>query len=198
MKSRGKWNGKFNNLCTFVTNNRSRFYTSLVIVLLVWLTVLPVAKIFLIEDISNAEGAKISYQNTYPFFPGKFLAAYPYNSTHYKIMEISYWSGIARSEFIEKINVTGNVPDASAYAERAGELYITTVPQDIDYPAYNVSEENDLVTVVLSDARNPYVKYWAYFKTIYRFVFNTKSGDYVAYVSMHGGKEEKLEKDWFG
>src|SRR5665811_140151 len=39
MKSRGKWNGKFNKFCTFVTNNRSRLYTVLLVVLLVWLTV---------------------------------------------------------------------------------------------------------------------------------------------------------------
>ncbi len=198
MKSREKWNGKFNNFCAFVTQNRSRFYPALLIVLVVWLAVLPVAKLFLVNYISGAEGAKISYQDTYPSSPGKFLAAYPYNSTHYKIMEVSYWSGIEKSDYIKKVNVTGNVPDASAYAERAGKLYSTAVPQDIDYPAYNVSEENGSVTVVLSDARDPYVEFWAYFKTVYRFVFDTESGEYVAYASMQGEKEKRLEENWFG
>jgi len=32
---------------------------------------------------------------------------------------------------------------------------------------------------------------WAYFRTVYRFVFDTESGDYVAYASMQGEKEEK-------
>ena len=199
MKSHGKWNGKFNNFCTFVTQNRSKFYTTLVVVLLVWLTVLPVAKVFLVNYISDAEGAKISYQDTYPSSFGKFLTAYPYNSTHYKIMEVSYWSGIEKSDYIAKINITGNVPDASTYVERVGKLYSTAVPQEIDYPVYSVSEENGSVTVLLSDARNPYVKYWAYFKTVYRFVFDNESGDYVAYASSRQGeKEEKLEENWFG
>jgi len=192
MKSRRKWNGKFDKFCTFVTNNRSRLYTALVVVLLVWLTVLPIAKIFLVYQISEVEGAKISYQDTYPSSFGKFLTAYPYNSTHYKVLEVSYWSGIEKSEYIEKINITGNIPDASAYVERAGRLYSTAVPQEIDYPVYNVSEKNGSVTVGLSDARDSYVKYWAYFKTIYRFVFDTESGEYVVYASAQGGKREEI------
>ena len=198
MKSRGKWNGKFNNLCTFVARNRSKIYTSLAVVLLVWLTVLPIAKVFLVNHISEAEGAKISYQDTYPSSFGKFLTAYPYNSTYYKILEVSYWSGIEKSEYIEKINVTGNVPNASAYVERAGRLYSTAVPQEIDYPAYSVSEKNGSTTVVMSDARDSYVRFWAYFKTAYRFVFDEKSGKFDAYASAQGGKEKKLPENWFG
>ncbi len=196
-KNRGKWNGKFNNICAFVTNNRSKLYPTLLIVLVVWLAVLPVAKLFLVNYISGAEGAKISYQDTYPSSPGKFLSAYPYNSTHYKIMEVSYWSGIERSDYIKKVNVTGTVPDASAYVERAGKLYSTAVPQEIDYPVYNISEENGSVTVTLSDARDQYVKYWAYFKTVYRFVFDRKSGEYVAYASRQREREERLDENWF-
>ncbi|KKH98212.1 hydrolase [Methanosarcina sp. 1.H.T.1A.1] len=199
IKRKGRWNGKFNSFCTFFTENRSKFYRTLLVVLLVWLTVLPVAKIFLVNYISDAEGTKISYQETYPSSPGKFLTAYSYNSTHYKIMEVSYWAGTERGDYIEKINVTGDVPDASAYAERAGKLYSTAVPQEIDYPVYSVSEENGSVTVMLSDARNPYVEYWAYFKTVYRFVFDTESGEYEAYASMQGeGEEDKLGDNWFG
>lgn len=198
MKSRGKWNGKFDNFCTFVTKNRSKLYPALLIVLVIWLAVLPVAKLFLVNYISGAEGAKISYQDAYPSSFGKFLAADPYNSTHYKIMEVSYWSGIEKSDYIEKINVTDAVPDASAYVERVGKLYSTAVPQEIDYPVYSVSEENGSVTVTLSDARDKYVKYWAYFKTVYRFVFDKESGEYVAYASRQGEREERLEENWFG
>ncbi len=154
MKNRGKWNGKFNKFCTFVTKNRSKLYIFLVVVPLVWLTVLPVAKILLINSISETEGTKISYQDTYPSSFGKFLTAYQCNSTHYKVMEVSYWSGIEKSEYIEKINVTGNISDASAYVKRAAGLYSTAVPQKIDYPVYNVSEEHGSITVMLSDARN--------------------------------------------
>jgi inner membrane protein len=198
IKSKGKWNGKFNNLCTFVIKNRSKIYTSLAVVLLVWLTVLPIAKIFLINNITEAEGAKISYQDTYPLSFGKFLAAYSYDSTHYKILEVSYLSGIEKSEYIEKINVTGNIPDALTYVKRAGRLYSTAVSQDIDYPAYNVSEENGSITVVMNDARDLYVRHWAYFKTAYRFVFDEKSGKFAAYSSAQEGKEKKLPENRFG
>ncbi|MCC4771369.1 metal-dependent hydrolase [Methanosarcina sp. DH2] len=197
-KSKGKWNGKFNNFCTFVTNNRRSLYRTLAVVLVVWLTVLPVAKFFLVNHISEAEGTKISYQGTYPVSFGKFLAAYPYNDTHYKIMEVSYLSGIERSDYIEKVNSTGGAPDASAYAERAGELYSTAVPQEIDYPVYSVSEDNGSVTVLLSDARNSYVERWAYFRTVYRFVFDKESGEYKAYASEQEGRERKLEENYFG
>ena len=200
MKSRGRWNGKFNNFCTFVTNNRHSLYRTLVVVLLVWLTVLPVAKLFLVNQISEAEGMRISYQGTYPVSPGRFLAAYEYNNTHFKIMEISYLSGVERSDFIEKVNSTGSVPDASACAERAGKLYSTALPQEIDYPVYSVSEneDNGSVTVLLSDARNPYVENWAYFRTVYRFVFDEESGEYEAYASEQEERERKLEENYFG
>lgn len=197
MKSRGKWNGKFNKFCTFVTNNRKRFYTALLIVLIVWLIVTPITKFFLLDHISETEGKVISYQDTYPTSFGKFLTAYQYNSTHYKILDLSYWPGIERSEYIRKTNVSGNVSNAFAYAERVEKLYSTAVPEEIDYPVYNVSEENSYVTVVLSDARDPYVKSWAYFKTAYRFVFDEKSGDYVAYAGMQGRKEKRLGKNYF-
>ncbi|WP_346655611.1 hypothetical protein [Methanosarcina sp. DH1] len=72
--------------------------------------------------------------------------------------------------------MTSAVPDASAYIERTGKLYSTAVPQEIDYPVYSVSEENGSVTVTLSDERDQYVKYWAYFKTVYRFVFDMEIG----------------------
>lgn len=197
MKSRGKWNGKFNKFCTFITNNRKRFYSALLIVLIVWLTVTPITKFFLLDHISETEGKVISYQDTYPTSFGEFLAAYQYNSTHYKILDLSYGSGIERSEYIKKINVSGNVSNTLAYVERAEKLYSTAVPEEIDYPIYSVSEENSSVTVVLSDARDPYVKSWAYFKTAYRFVFDEKSGDYVAYASMQGRKEKRLGKNYF-
>ena len=114
-------------------------------------------------------------------------------------MEVSYWSGIERSDYIEKVNATG-VPDASAYAERAGELYSTAVPQEIDYPVYSVSDngDNGTVTVLLSDARNSYVERWAYFRTVYRFVFDKERGEYEAYASEQEGRERKLEENYFG
>jgi inner membrane protein len=77
-------------------------------------------------------------------------------------------------------------------------LYQKGVPQEIDYPVYSVSKENDSVTVTLSDARNPYIEGWAYFKSFYRFVFDTKNGEYQVYASIQDGEEEQLGRNWFG
>ena len=201
LKSRGKLQGKFKNFCAFAEKNHQRLYSSILIVLIIWLAILPVSKLFLVNYISELEGTKISYQDTYPSTPGDFITAYPYNSTHYKIMEINYWSGIKKSDFVEKINtsnVTGNISDAVLYIEKAGKLYSTSLPQDVDFPTYSVSDNNSSVTVNLTDARDSYVEYWAYFDTTYRFVFDTKSGNYTAYASVRGQKEEKLPENYFG
>jgi inner membrane protein len=39
---------------------------------------------------------------------------------------------------------------------------------------------------------------WAYFRKVYRFVFDTEKGEYEAYASMQGEKEEKLEVNYYG
>ncbi|HET8686624.1 MAG TPA: metal-dependent hydrolase, partial [Methanosarcina sp.] len=189
IKDRDAWvrelNG-LNRLHGLVNRNERKLYASLILVLLLWTAVFPVAKIFLIKNVSGAEGTEISYKNTYPISIGKFLAAYPYSDTHYKLLEVSYWSGIEKSFYVEKVSVADEVPDAPAYAERAGKLYSASVPQTIDYPVYSVSEENGLVTVILSDARNPYVDKWPYFDTVFRFVFDRESGEYEVYKSHYG------------
>lgn len=200
IKDRDTWSRRLsglNRLHGFVNRNEKKLYASVILVLLLWTAVFPVTKIFLINHISNAEGTRISYKDTYPISIGKFLAAYSYSDTHYKLLEVSYWSGIKKSFYVEKVSVTGDVPDASAYAERAGKLYSTSVPQAIDYPVYSVSEENGLVTVILSDARNPYVDKWPYFDTVYKFVFYRESGEYEVYESHYGRTEKKLDNNYF-
>lgn len=221
MKNRGKWSfnrGKWstknrdtlnrklsglkklnwlNEFHGFVNRNEGKFYASFIIVLLVWTTVFPVAKVLLVDSISREEETNISYNDTYPVSIGKFLAAYQYDDARYKLLKVSYWSGVEKSFYIDKVTVSGDVPDASAYAERAGRLYSNSVPQAIDFPVYSVSEENGLVTVILSDARNPYVKNWPYFDTVYRFVFDRKNGEYEVYESHYGRAEKKLDRNYF-
>ena len=195
----GKIKGKMNGFCVFVSNVDDKLYASLILLLVVWLTFMPVSKAFLINHVSSTEEAEISYQSTYPESMNKFLTAYSYNSTHYKVLEISYLSGIEKSSYVEKVSVEGNVPDSSAYVKRAENLYRAGASQEIDYPVYSVSESNDSVTVILSDARNPYIRGVAYFKSFYRFVFDRKNGEeYLVYASMHGLGEKRLGKNWFG
>jgi inner membrane protein len=112
-------------------------------------------------------------------------------------MKFSYLSGIEKCEYIEKVSINGNIPDAPTYIERASNLYSSAVPQEIDYPVYEVSKDGGFVTVTLSDARNPYVENWAYFKSVYRFIFNEENGEYQVYASVQGGSEEKLGENWY-
>ncbi|MCQ1537229.1 metal-dependent hydrolase [Methanosarcina sp. KYL-1] len=197
MKNRGRWEGKFKGFCTYVRRNDNKLYAALIFVLMLWFAVAPIAKVLVVHHISEAEGAEISYQNTYPASAGRFLSAYSYNDTHYRILETTYWGGIERSGFVEKMSVSGDVPEASEYAAKTEKLYLSGVPLEIDYPVYNVSGENGSVTVVLSDARNPYIRYWAYFETVYRFVFYEDSEEYEVYASVHGEEEERLADNWF-
>ncbi|RXA19458.1 metal-dependent hydrolase [Methanosarcina sp. MSH10X1] len=199
-KDKDTWSRKLNGLNRlygFANRNERKLYASVILILLVWTAVFPITKIFLIRQVSDSEGTEISYRNTYPISIGKFLAAYSHSDTHYKLLEVSYWSGIEKSFYVEKVSVSGDVPDALVYAERAGKLYSTSVPRAIDYPVYSVSEENGLVTVTLSDARNPYVDKWPYFDTVYRFVFDMEGGEYEVYESHYGRAEKKLDKNYF-
>ncbi len=197
LKQNGVFNGKFNKLYNFMSRSDDKLYASLLLVFLLWLTLMPVSKAFLVNHISGAEEAQISYQNTYPESSNRFLVAYSFNSTHYKIMKISYISGTEKSKYIKKVSINGNIPDAPVYIERARKLYSSGVPQEIDYPVYEVTEDGNFVTVTLSDARNPYVENWAYFKSVYRFIFNEENGEYQVYASVQGDNEEKLGKNWF-
>lgn len=197
LKQKGILNGIFNNFYSFMNRSDDKLYAFMILVFLLWLTFMPISKAFLINQISGTEEAQISYQNTYPESTNKFLTAYSFNSTHYKIMKISYLAGTEKSEYVKKVSINGNIPDASAYIERARNLYGSSVPQEIDYPVYEVSEDDGFVTVTLSDARNPYVENWAYFKSVYRFIFDKENGEYQVYASVQGESEEKLGKNWF-
>lgn len=197
LKNRGKWNWESESFSSLAGPKGKKFYASVLVVLLVWVIMFPAAKVFLIDHISRAEGAEISYNETYPISPTRFLAAYSYDNAHYKLMEVSYRSGTEKSFYVEKVSVNGDVPDASAYVERVAKLYDTSPPQEIDYPVYTVSEENGKVTVLLSDARSPYVENWPYFDVVYRFVFDRESGEYEAYLSKYGRKEVKLGENYF-
>jgi inner membrane protein len=198
LRQRGKLKGKLNNFYTFVSGFEDKLYALLIIMLLFWLTFMPVSKAFLVNRISDVEKVEICYQDTYPASTIEFLTAYSFNSTDYKVLELNYLSGIEKSEYVKKISVDGDVPDASTYIEKTAILYQKGVPQEIDYPVYSVSKENDSVTVTLSDARNPYIEGWAYFKSFYRFIFDTKNGEYQVYASIQDAEEEQLGRNWFG
>ena len=197
LKKRGRLKGELNSFWTFISGVDDKLYASLICILLIWMVFSPVSKALLVKQISGDEAAEISYQNTYPESMDNFITAYSFNSTHYKVLEISYLTGIKRSEYVEKISVKGIIPDASTYIERARRLYQNSVIHEIDYPVYSVSEKNGCVTVTLSDARNPYFEDWAYFKSFYKFVFDTKDENYKVNASVQGDPEEELSRNWF-
>ncbi len=198
LKNRGRLKGELNNFWTSISMIDDKLYAYLTLVLVFWLIFMPVSKAFLINHVSGIEETEISYQNTYPESMKEFLTAYSFNSTHYKVLEISYVSGIKRTEYVEKVSVDGNISDTTTYIQRVKKLYQKGMLQEIDYPAYSISENNSSVTVILSDVRNPYFEDWAYFKSFYKFVFDKKSENYKVYASLQGGREEELNRNWFG
>jgi inner membrane protein len=139
LKNKGRLKGELNSFWTSISGREDKLYASLIFILLIWLVFTPVSKALLVKQISGDEATEISYQNTYPESMDNFITAYSFNSTHYKVLEISYLSGIKKSEYVEKISVKGNISDASTYIERAKRLYQKGVIQEIDYPVYSVS-----------------------------------------------------------
>ncbi|ETA66987.1 putative membrane-bound metal-dependent hydrolase [Methanolobus tindarius DSM 2278] len=155
-------------------------YRKLLTIFVIWCVFNPLAKAVLVSDLEKTEGHEISYQDSYPISPGIFLSAYEFNETTYKILISNYWSGVDKERFVDKCYCD---QDSSAtYITRAQLLYNSSLPGDVDYPVYNVSTYDSNVTVVLSDARNPFAQYWAYFKTEYIFVFYTDSENYDVYL----------------
>lgn len=198
LKNRGGLRIELKSFWAAITGVDDKLYASLILILLFWMVFTPVSKALLVKQISGNEAAEISYQNTYPESMEDFITAYSFNTTHYKVLEVSYITGIKKSEYVEKISINGNVSDSSTYIERARKLYQNGVIQEIDYPVYSVSENKGKVTVTLSDARNPYFEDWAYFKSFYSFVFDTKDENYKVHASVQGDREEELSRNWFG
>ncbi|MGB4306684.1 MAG: metal-dependent hydrolase, partial [Methanosarcina flavescens] len=118
-----KINGKIKGLCTLISNIDDKLYASLILLLLFWLTFMPISKALLINHISWTEEAEISYQSTYPESVDRFLTAYSYNSTHYKVLKVGYLSGVEESFYVEKVSVEGNISDSEDYIKRAENLY---------------------------------------------------------------------------
>ncbi|WP_094226632.1 metal-dependent hydrolase [Methanolobus psychrotolerans] len=174
LKKGNKW------FLAFATGKYETFYRNLLILFTIWCMLNPLTKVLLIGHVEEIEGHSIDYQSSYPISPGRFLSAYSYNDTHYRIFTSSYWSGIEKGTFIHKYQ--GNEDQFMEYSTKAKTLYDASLPGEIDYPVYNVSASETNVTVTLSDARNLYAQYWAYFKTEYIFVFDNETGTYNVYI----------------
>ncbi|AEH61035.1 membrane-bound metal-dependent hydrolase [Methanosalsum zhilinae DSM 4017] len=193
-----------NKIYTYAKKNERLIYNILVVIFVIWCAVTPFAKYMLVNEVSEIEDAKISYQNTYPVSPASFISAYSFNDSHYKIMEISYHSVIKRSDYVEKITYTDSTyeyldTDINPYIERAYELYASNPAQQIDYPVYSVMINESSVTVVIGDARSKYVRFWAYFVVEYEFVFDRSypEGKFVAFFRDQQGNERKAPDSWF-
>jgi inner membrane protein len=78
LRNRGKLKGKLNNFYTFVSGIEDKLYALLILMLLFWLTFMPVSKAFLVNRISDVEEVEISYKDTYPASIIEFLTAYSF------------------------------------------------------------------------------------------------------------------------
>ncbi len=185
-----------NNWFAGVSEGKHRsLYRNLLIIFTLWCILNPFTKAMLIGSVEESEGYNISYQDSYPISPGKFLSAYQYNDTHYRILTSDYWSGIEKAAFIPIY--PDDKDEFSGYLTRAKDLYYSSLPGEIDYIVYNVSTSRENVTVILSDARNPFAEYWAYFKVEYIFVFDVDSENYEVYLKRNDRYSNKLPINYF-
>lgn len=187
-RNKGKWI-KLDPMNRYLQQNRRTIIVSITCIFVIWCALAPFTKLMLVDHISASENNYISYQNTAPISFGKFLGAYDLNETHYKIFETTYMSTISRSEVIPKCSYENTTTEDSGYITRAVELYNSSLPREIDYPVYNISENSTTAIVTISDARSVYVKYWAYFKVDYIFVFEKENSSYVAFMKDQRNKE---------
>ncbi|KXS42286.1 MAG: hypothetical protein AWU59_1700 [Methanolobus sp. T82-4] len=168
----------------------------LLTILILWCVITPASKALLVDRVSEIEGYDISYQNSYPTYFGSFLSAYPYNETHYKVMEINYWNGVERSMFTPIISEDGEDENLE-YMVLATRLYDSAPFQEIDYTVYSITNNEETVTVTLRDARNPFAIFWTYFRTEYIFEFDRDTKDYTAYVERETVYRQEAPDNWF-
>jgi inner membrane protein len=182
-----------------ILENRVKIEKGLILLLVFWCVLTPISKAILVDHISEKEGYDISYQNTYPKSFGVFLSAYQYNQTHYKLLETSYWSGIERSMYVPAVIVLENAggDDLSTYMQYSTDIYSSSPFQEIDYPVYIISSNEDLVTVMLVDARNPFALYWTYFRTEYVFEFAKDTDEFTAYSRRFTDQRTEVNGNWF-
>jgi inner membrane protein len=182
-----------------ILENRVKIEKGLILLLVFWCALTPISKAILVDYISEKEGYDISYQNTYPKSFGVFLSAYPYNQTHYKLLETSYWSGIERGMYVPAVIVLGNAEgdDLSTYMQYSTDIYSSSPFQEIDYPVYIISSNEELVTVMLVDARNPFALYWTYFRTEYVFEFSRDTDEFTAYSRRFTDQRTEVNGNWF-
>jgi inner membrane protein len=152
-----------------------------------------------VDQISEKEGYDIRYQNTYPKSFGVFLSAYQYNETHYKLLETSYWSGIERSMYVPAVILLENAEgdDIETYMQYSTDIYSSSPFQEIDYPVYIISSNEELVSVMLVDARNPFALYWTYFRTEYVFEFSRDTDEFTAYSRRFTDQMTEVNGNWF-
>lgn len=181
---------------TFKSRKKSIFLT-LIVIFVIWFILMVVAKGLLLQHISDEENANISYEDTYSTEFGTYVSAYSYNSTHFKVIESTFWGGIERTAFVAKVQYDTPAPNGTLYLQRAKELYRGSAIQELDYPTYHIEETNSSVSVSMTDARIALIGDWAYFEVHYRFVFNKTDGSFIAYKIENDMSESRVPNNRF-
>lgn len=151
-RNKGKWI-KMEHINRYLQQNSRSIIFSLTCLFVVWCALAPFSKLMLVDHVSAAEGHEISYQDATPLSFGKFLGAYSFNETHYKIFKMSYWNSIEKYDFVPKKSYDNLIIGDSIYLSRAATLYNSSLPREIDSPVYNITENSTTAIVTISDAR---------------------------------------------
>ena len=200
---REKWKDKFRRTQAFLEKRGKRAARITFMILCSYcLVVAPIAKLVLVATTVDEPGgiSYNTYKNAHPYYFGTYVGAYEHNDTHFHAFKISWWSGMVKSMYVQKVTSENNITNGSYYINRASELYGAKVPEEIVYFTYSLSENSTHVNVTISDARNSVINFRAmfFFGPIYTFSFDKQTDVFSAYIDQpYGGGVERADNNWF-
>ncbi len=200
---RERWKNKFLRTQAFLEKRGKRAARITFIILFSYcLVVTPVAKLVLVATMVDEPGG-ISYNtyvNTHPYYFGTYVGAYEHNDTHFHAFQISWWSGMVESKYVQKVTSEDNITNGPHYINRARELYNGKVPEEIVYLTYSLTEDSTHMNVTIADARNSVTDFRAmfFFGPIYTFSFDKQTDGFSAYIDQpYMSGVERADNNWF-
>jgi len=200
---REKWKGKFLRTQAFLRKRGKRAARITFVILCSYcLAVTPAAKLILVATMVDEPGgiSYKTYKNAHPYFFGTYVGAYEHNDTHFYAFKISWWSGMVKSKYVQKVTSEDDISNGSYYIDRARELYDGKVPEEIVYFTYSLTGNSTHVNVTISDARNSVVNFRAmfFFGPIYTFSFDKQTDVFSGYIDQpYKGGVDKADNNWF-
>jgi len=206
VKSRGRWKRRFNRLEDIWKGKGKKITVWALIGMLVYTGVHIGAKGILVNELEQRYDAEISYSDSYPILPYVYVSAYSLNSTHYRVIRSSVLTGRSESVLVPKYRLHNfSEEEVAPYVGRVMELYLNSLPGEIDHPVIRFREIADWsstpgldnVTIDLFDARIVISNITAYYHVQYRFEFLGSVDEFRVSIKEDGSDWIRLPNRWF-